>query len=225
MYFNPSNKRVLLVSAHPDDEVLGVGGTVYKLSQEGHQIDLCIFTDGSSTQYSDDTVIRDKKFGECRKAMDVLGVRKIIQLDFPDMQLDRVKHHIINDAMSKVIREIDPEIVFCPSPHELNKDHQILAESLKVAIRPVGNFPRKIYFYEVLSSGEWNLDSPFPPNAFYDIGLCIEEKIRAFKCYESEMRIYPHPRSVEGIKILGSYRGLQSGVRFAEAFMIYREVT
>lgn len=219
------NKDILIFSAHYDDETLGMGGTIYRLVHGmGCRVSLCVCTDSSSTQYRGDEVIKEKKVLECQQAMKVLGVVNILHGNLPDMQLDQVKHHILNNAMAKAIKDVRPDIVFCPSPHELNNDHRLIAESLRVAIRPVGEFPSEVYYYEILSSSEWNLDSVFKPNVFYDITSCIDKKIAALACYQTETRKYPHPRSAEGVRILGGYRGLQAGVQYAEAFRLYREV-
>lgn len=223
---NKSNKvkKILIIAPHPDDEVLGMGGTLSLLKAKGEAMTLCLVTDGSSTQYKNNDSIGKKKMAECHKAMKILGIKNIISLGFKDMQLDQAPHFKLNESLKKVIDDTKAEMIFAPSPIDLNKDHQLVAESLKVAVRPVGPTARKIYFYEVLSSSEWNLSASFLPNVFIDITDYLTNKIKAFSCYQTEARQYPNPRSPEGIKILAQYRGLQAGVRFAEAFQLYREL-
>lgn len=219
------NKRVLIFAAHPDDEVLGVGGTIARLKDLGNKIFVCFVTEGSSTQYKNNSAIQKRKFADCEKAMKVLGVDKTIFLNFKDMQLDQVPHYQLNESICGVIDAIKPELIFSTSPYDLNKDHQLVAESVKVAVRRITqNYLGKIYFYEILSSSEWNFSNQFLPNKFIDISKYMEEKKKAFSCYRTEIREYPHPRSFEGIDILARYRGLQVGFEFAEAFMLYREI-
>jgi N-acetylglucosamine malate deacetylase 1 len=216
-----NNKKVLILAAHPDDEVLGCGGIIQKYKKESNsKVYVCIITDGSSTQYQKNIKIRKQKNEECQKANRLLGVNEIIRLDFPDMNLDTVPHFKLNLKIEEIVEKIKPNVLFTHSSIDINKDHFLINQSTAVITRPGKSYLEKIYEYEVLSSTEWQRDSAFIPNTYVNITSYIKKKIESFKQYKTEVRKYPHPRSPEGVKILARYRGLQSGYLFAEAFKL-----
>lgn len=210
--------NILVIAAHPDDEVLGMGGTIKKFSKLGNNIKLCVISEGASAQYSDKEMINVRR-ESCTKAGKILGIQDFKFLGFPDAKLDSIPQLEINIEIEKIISEFNPEIVFTISNGDLSKDHQKVFESTLVATRPVNNKIRKVLAYE--------LPGPrieqFQPTIFEDISSEINSKNEAMLEYESEMEQFPHPRSIESIESLAKYRGSQSGLKFAEAFKLVYE--
>lgn len=216
--------KILVLAAHPDDEILGVGGTIPLLTKQKKQVDVLIFTDGSSTQYfNNDTVLEDK-FIEAKNANDILGSNLLPRLDFPDMRLDTVAHVDKNVALGKIISEGGYDTVFVQDQTDINKDHGELFESTLVACRTYpGQKVNHLLSYYVNSSTEWgNLlkKEPFNPNVFVDISSTIESKLDAMKKYETELRQHPHPRSIEAMRTSAKYFGNIVGTEYAEPFKL-----
>lgn len=221
-------KKILVVAAHPDDEVLGVGGTIaFHTGVRGDEVYVLIVTEGCSSQYRDDPAVLERKKEEARKANEILGVKELIFADLPDMRLDSLAHVEINRVLEKSIREIEPEIVFTQHP-DVNKDHVLVYESTMVAVRPVpGQCVKKVYTYASASSTEWTPSISrdyFVPNTFFDITDTLEQKIKAFECYGVEQREYPHPRSPESIRIYARRDGISVGFKAAEPFILVRNI-
>ena len=214
--------KVLVIAAHPDDEILGVGGTIPLLAAMKKQVDVLIFTDGSSAQYFNNAAILEDKFGEAEVANSVVGSKVLPRLDFPDMRLDTVAHIDKNIALGKVISSGGYDTVFVQDRTDINRDHGELFESTLVACRPFpGQKVRHLLSYYVNSSTEWgNLlkKAPFNPNVFVDITTTIDTKLTAMSKYETEMRDYPHPRSTESIRNSAKYFGNMIGTEYAEPF-------
>lgn len=211
--------NILVIAAHPDDEVLGVGGAIIKYVQKGNNVYVAMITDGCSGVYEESKKgILKNSMEECRK---ILGVKEIFNLDFPNQKLDIVPLIEISQAIEKVIKKVNPEIVYMHNESDVNQDHRVIYNAGLIATRPIQ--PSKIsevLTYETLSSTEWNFGKSFLPNYFIDISSVIDKKIRAFSKYKTEVKEFPHPRSIEGIKTLAKYRGMQSGLQYAEAFKI-----
>lgn len=224
-------KKVLVIAAHPDDEVLGCGGTIARLCNEGVECHLLIVTDGSSSQYRDSDhlheIIEAKKL-ETKNCADRLGFKSIHYGELPDMKLDQTPHIVINQVIEKVIDEIQPDTVFTHFWGDVNRDHQEVFKSTLVAVRPVmGQVVRELYCYRVPSSTEWTPnkgDSMFMPNCFMDITAFLEQKYKAFACYSTELRDYPHPRSVQYLRETDKAAGLRVGMLAAEEFVLLREL-
>lgn len=224
-------KKILVIAAHPDDEVLGMGGTIAKLVKEGNMVDVLIVTDGSSSQYHDSDhlaeIIEAKKM-ETRNCADVLGVRDIYYGELPDMKLDTIPHTKINQVIEDVIDKVQPDTVFTHFWGDVNCDHQNVYKSTLVVVRPVqGQVVKELYCYRVPSSTEWTpnkADTMFMPNCFVDIEQCAEQKYKAFACYLTELRDYPHPRSVQYLRESDKAAGLQVGMLAAEEFVLLRKL-
>jgi LmbE family N-acetylglucosaminyl deacetylase len=215
---NKKNK-VLIFAAHPDDEILGCGGVIQKYVVAGDQVFVCIVTDGSSSQYPEDNNIANLKDKQCKKANKYLGVTKVIRLNFPDMKLDTIPHIELNNKLNEITEVVKPNIIYSHSSVDLNKDHVCISESLSVVTRPNKGNLEKVYEYEVLSSTEWSRRLAFRPNTFEAFDRSImRKKQKAFGHYTTEVRNYPHSRSLEAIEVLAKYRGLQMGAQYAEAF-------
>lgn len=225
--------RVLIIAAHPDDEVLGMGGTIAKYAAAGAQIALLIVTDGSSAQYQgsgDIAAVIEKKKKETEACAAILGIQSIYYGGLPDMKLDATPHIQINAAIEKVVEEFAPNIVYTHFYGDVNKDHQCVYESTLVACRPLaGQVVKRLFAYSVPSSTEWNVQrekTAFMPNWFEDIsGGFAEKKYEAFAKYETELRPYPHPRSVEYLRETDIAEGLRVGLGAAESFVLLRNLT
>lgn len=224
-------KKILVVAAHPDDEVLGMGGTIAKLTKSGNEVSVLIVTDGSSSQYRDSIhlrrIIEDKK-RETWACAQALGVKNVYYGEQPDMRLDCTPHIYINKVIEGLIDELQPDTVFTHFWGDVNRDHQEVYESTLVAVRPVlGQVVKELYSYRVPSSTEWTpmkADTMFMPNVFVDISEVAEQKYEAFSKYSTELRDYPHPRSVQHLRELDVARGLEVGQGPTETFMLLRNL-
>ena len=224
-------KKVLVIAAHPDDEVMGLGGTIAKLSAQGVECHLLIVTDGSSSQYrgSDHLgeIIEAKKI-ETKNCADTLGFRSIHYGELPDMKLNTTPHIVINQVIERVIDEVQPDTVFTHFWGDVNRDHQEVYKSTLVAVRPVmGQVVKELYCYRVPSSTEWTpnkADTMFMPNYFVNIEKSAEQKYKAFACYSTELREYPHPRSVQYLRETDKAVGIRIGLLVAEEFVLLRKL-
>lgn len=215
--------KILVISPHPDDEVLGCGGTIAKYSDEGDEVYLCIVTKAYTPDWSMEFI--ENRPEEVKKANRILGIKKTYFLDFPTVKLDTIPQKDLNEAISKVINEIKPDIVYFPHKGDLNKDHRLVFESSLVATRPLHHKIKRILSYECLSETEWGQSiEAFNPNVYVDITKTLKTKIEAMKVYESEVKPHPHPRSLEMINILAKMRGGAVGLEAAESFILIREI-
>jgi N-acetylglucosamine malate deacetylase 1 len=216
--------RVLVIAAHPDDEVLGMGGTIAVLTARGDEVRIVVVTDGSSTQYPGDAEIRSRKEEEARRASSELGVEDYVHLDLPDMRLDTLPHVEVNGIVEEHVRAFAPEVVYTVQP-DVNLDHRVLFDSVSVATRPIAGQPvRRLLTYAPTSSTEWTPAAVnwFVPNWYVDVTTTIERKIAAFAHYESERREYPHPRSERAIRATAEFHGTACGFEYAEPFVLVR---
>ena len=207
-----------MISAHPDDEVIGMGATIKKLSLT-NKIWLCVVSEGASAQYSDKKMIKVRR-DACKKSSKILGISKIQFLDYPDMRLDSVSHLEINKELEKIIRKLKPTIVYSPPSHDLNKDHQKVFESSLVVTRPLVSSVKSLLCYELPGP----VREPFRPTIYENVEKEFSYKIKGFKMYKSEIMKFPHPRSINAIENLAIYRGTQSGLRKAEAFELVHSI-
>lgn len=221
-------KNILVVAAHPDDEVLGCGGTVRRLVDEGHSLYTLILGEGiTSRDISRQREKRVKDISELKKmgeaANRLLGASRIFTHDFPDNRFDGVALLDIVKVIEDVKGEVKPDLVFTHWEGDLNIDHRITFQAVQTAFRPLpGDTLRDMYSFEVLSSSEWNATNVFAPDCFFNIEKTLDIKIAAMEKYVSEIRNYPHPRSSEGIRVNAQYRGMQSGMMLAEGFKTIR---
>lgn len=211
--------KILVIAAHPDDEILGVGGTILKHTANHDEIFVCIATKGYEPEWSKKYI--ENKIREQKKVDKILKVKKRFNLDFPSVKLNTISTGELSNAVTKVVEEVKPDIVYTHYENDLNYDHTLLFRASMVATRPPQKI--KIYCYETLSETEWG-KSAFTPNYWVEIGRHLEGKIRAFKIYKSEINPSPHPRSVEGIRILAKKRGSEICVKYAEAFIMIRNI-
>ena len=162
---------------------------------------------------------------EIEKVNEILGIKKTYFLNFPTVKLDTIPQKELNDSILKIIKEIQPEVLYIPHQGDLNKDHRLVFEATLVAVRPTSGPVKRILSYETLSETEGgSLIKIFVPNVYEDITNTFNIKIEAMKKYRSEIREYPHPRSLEIIEALAKKRGSESGFKLAEAFILIREI-
>lgn len=216
--------KVLILAAHPDDEVLGCGATAARLVREGHMVIPVILCENASVRYG------EKMQGyleECAlKSAEILGIVKPIFLGLPDQKLDTFSALEMAQILEETIKANKPDIIFTHHSGDINKDHQVIFEATMVATRPLPtNGVRTIYTYETISSTEWiapDSAAYFKPSTFYDVTSTIELKLKAFNQYTSEIRRYPHPRSLEAIEIRAKDWGARVGMKAAEPFQLVR---
>ncbi len=223
--------RVLVVAAHPDDEVLGCGGTMARLAREGYEVFTLILGEGVRSRYDqdvDDTNIEESLKNLKKQALEanrILGVKEVFFSDFPDNRFDSVDLLDIVKVVERFKKEVKPQIIFTHSKADLNIDHRITYKAVVTATRPMpGASVKAVCSFEVLSSTEWNYPQEFSPNLYFDISDTIGLKLEAMEAYSSELREFPHPRSLEGIKVKATQRGMEVGLKYAEAFEVVRDV-
>ena len=224
-------RQILVVAAHPDDEVLGCGGTIAKLVDEGASVHVAFLADGVLSREGDESEQSkaiDVRRLAARQCCDILGVESITFGDFPDNMMDSVPLLNIVKKVEELVDKYNPDTVFTHHGGDLNIDHQRVHEAVVTASRPQNDLPIKtLLFFEVPSSTEWQLPDRVPlfaPNWFVDISNTVERKIRAFEVYAEELRDWPHPRSIKGVEYLARWRGATVGFEAAEAFSLGREL-
>ena len=222
------SKKILIVAAHPDDEVLGCFGTVARLIQEGYEAYTLILGEGKTSRDEerqvdirlDDLAILSS---EIENANNIIGIKKVFVESFPDNRFDSVDLLDIIKVVLKVKEEVQPDIIFTHYEHDLNIDHQVTYKAVMTATRPMENeCVKEIYSFEILSSTEWNYPLSFSPDTYFDINNTLDQKIEAMEKYASELCDYPHPRSLEGINLNARYQGMRVGKRAVEAFKSVR---
>jgi LmbE family N-acetylglucosaminyl deacetylase len=217
---------MLVIAPHPDDEVLGAGGTVARLSDAGAEVVVAIVTRGAPPLFAEAATANVRR--EARAAHARLGVARTVFLDHPAARLDQVPHHELNRALGELVREVAPDTLLLPFVGDIHLDHQLTFLSAMVAARPqCAEFPGRILCYETLSETNWNapLMAPsFVPNVFVDISAQLERKLEAMSLFASQQRDFPHERSLAAIRALATLRGSTVHRPAAEAFMLVRQV-
>jgi len=218
--------KVQVIAAHPDDEILGVGGTVAMHVQRGDCVQLAILCEGVSVRYDPERQAEVR--GQSLKAASVLGVSNIITQDFQDQGLDGRPIIEITREVEKLIQSFQPETVYTQFGGDLNRDHRVLAEAVMVATRPyAAPFVREVLMYETPSSTEWSsphLSPMFQPHIFVDITSTLEKKLDAFACYAAEVCPEPHPRSLAALRQRAGYWGSLVNRAAAEPFVCVRSL-
>lgn len=225
------SSSALILAAHPDDEVLGCGGTIAKLSDNGVIIHVAFIADGVFSrighQAAHQEELNDRRTA-AKKACDILGVKSVSFGDFPDNRMDTIPLLDITKAVETLIAKHQPERVFTHHAGDVNIDHRRLHEAVVTACRPQPGHPVKtLLCFEVPSSTEWQLPGSAPaftPNWFVNISETFDRKLSALEAYADELRNWPHPRSRQGVEHLAHWRGATVGVDAAEAFMLGRQL-
>ena len=223
-------RRILVTAAHPDDEVLGCGGTIAKHMLQSDEVYCLILGEGITSRYSQPSQAKAEELealkAEANEAGRILGIKKIFFRDFPDNCFDTTPFLEIVKAVEEVKEEVKPDTIYTHHHGDLNIDHRITFEAVLTACRPLKNETvREIYSFEVPSSTEWNspdAETYFMPDVFVDISKTFDKKIAALKAYQSEIREYPHPRSPEALEIIARHWGVSIGKELVEAFKLVR---
>ena len=228
---NKSIESILVVAAHPDDEVLGCGGTIARLSRAGIPVSVLFTADGvtsrdaTSDEMSCELELRRKA---ARRACNILGVTRITFLDNPDNMLDTVPLLGLAKQIESEILEVKPTHILTHHAGDTNIDHRRTLDACVVCCRPQrDNHNISIFTFEVASSTEWQIPSnhsSFVPNLYIDISDYLDVKLKALECYRYELRDWPHPRSLKAIGHLAKWRGATVGVDSAEAYVIGRMI-
>jgi LmbE family N-acetylglucosaminyl deacetylase len=222
-------KNVLVVAAHPDDEILGCGATMARHAAEGDRVTVLLMADGVGARNPENaTVALAERQGAARKANKILGVDEVTLLTYPDNRMDTAALLDIVQDMEKVIRQCTPEVVYTHHSGDVNIDHRLVSEAVVVACRSSPGFSvRQLLFFETASSTEWRppvSGMSFAPNYFVNISSYLALKLQALEVYSEELRAFPHPRSKTAVAHLAAWRGATVGVEAAEAFELARAI-
>ena len=222
-----NKKRVLVVAPHPDDETLGVGGTIAKYSAQGDEVFVLMVSGHLPPIYSRKAY--EETVSEAYLAFSVLGVKKSEFLEIPATMIGDQPLHEVNARISKVVNDFNPHIVLCPYP-DRHIDHRLVFDSVMVATRPVGvgKDIKIVAAYETLSETHWNaphIEPNFTPNWVVDISDHISKKLNALECYKSQISEFPAPRSIEAVEALAKFRGTQAGFGYGEGLHIVRMIS
>lgn len=215
---------VLIVVAHPDDEVLGCGGTAAALAAQGISVRSCILCGQAEARQNRPAVVDFHK--DLEHAQEILGLGNPILGDFPNIQFNCVPHLTLVQFIESAIAETGANLIFTHHPSDLNNDHLQTARACQAAARLFQRSPdiprlRGLFYMEVLSATEWAFPGsgdPFQPDTFFPVRHTLEQKVTALRAYRKVMRDFPHPRSEKIIKALAAFRGGQAGMTYAEAF-------
>ena len=210
--------KILVIAAHPDDEILGVGGTICKHINNNDEVYVCIVTKAYEPQWSKDYI--ERKIIEQKEVDNFLNIKKRYNLNLLTTKINTIPSGEFNFKITEIVDEVNPDILYTHFEYDLNYDHSLIFRASLVATRP----PKKIKLlsFETPSSSEWSIKA-FKPNYYVNIKDFLDKKINAFKIYKSEVKSYPYPRSPEGIEILARKRGSEECIEYAEAFILIRD--
>lgn len=216
--------RVLVVAPHPDDEILGAGGTIAKYSAVGADVTVATVAGHRPPLYAEE--MYQRTVTEARAAHAIVGAARSIFLDLPATLLGDEPVHVLNGKLHKIVVEAEPDVVLIPYP-DRHVDHRIVFESMMVATRPVGIGTKisLVAAFETLSETHWNaphIEPSFTPTWVNDVTAFMDAKTRALRCYESQIPPFPGPRSIEAMHALATFRGTQAGFAAGEGFHVIR---
>lgn len=227
-----TDNRILVVAAHPDDEVLGCGATIARLAREGAEVHIAILGEGITSRYEKeerpDRKLIENLHAASRQVAKLLGAKNLSMHDLPDNKFDTVPLLEVVKIVEEVVKEVQPRVVYTHHGGDLNIDHAITARAVLTATRPVAGCPvRELLAFEVPSSTEWafqQYEPAFRADVFMDVQATIEAKVKAMELYEGEARPFPHPRSAEALRAIARRWGSVAGIEYAEAFSLVRSV-
>jgi LmbE family N-acetylglucosaminyl deacetylase len=224
--------KVLIIAAHPDDEILGCGGTIARLAQEGHDVYIAIIGEGITSRYRQreqvDKALVEELHASNQKVSRLLGIRKVFLYSLPDNRFDTMPLLDVVKIIEELLGRLRPQAIYTHHGGDLNIDHVIVHRAVLTATRPMaGDQVKEIYAFEVPSSTEWafgQFQPAFSANVFVDISDTLELKIQAMHLYEGEARPSPHPRSTESLRAIAQRWGSVVGLKAAEAFELVRDI-
>ncbi len=223
-------ENILVFAAHPDDEVLGLGGSVRRFTDEGKTVRAVILAEGLTSRADSREMADESRLLElqedCLRAAKEVGYVSVDFCGMADNRMDGTELLNIIKAVTKYVEIYNPDTIFTHHHGDLNIDHRRTCEAVLTACRPVGKYSvKRIYAFETPSSTEWAYGcmEPFVPNVYVDVSNTLEAKLRGMSCYRTESTEFPHPRSLEALRALGKYRGSNVGFELAEGFMLLRE--
>ena len=220
--------KILIIVAHSDDETIGMGGTIKKHVNNGDEVSVISMTNGVGARLNNKNKNIQNRLIESQKASEILGFNWLKRFDFPDNEMDKCSSLEITKAIEEIKFKLNPEIVYFHNGGDLNIDHRIVSSSVLTAFRPQPNEScKELRVFEIPSStdfGHENITGRFIPNLYIDISDNWLTKLNALKAYKTEMRDYPHSRSLESIENLAKVRGSQVGIKMAEAFQVIRKI-
>jgi len=221
----------VVIVAHPDDEVLGCGGTIARLAQEGQKVYIAVLGEGITSRYQQQEEANQGHVkalhARCREVAELLGAKDLFVYDLPDNRFDTVPLLKVIKIIEELVDRSQPQVIYTHHGGDLNIDHIITHRAVLTATRPMTDCPvKEIYAFEVPSSTEWAFEQfqPFQTNVFMDISATLEIKLKAMELYESEARSFPHPRSPEALRAVARHWGSVVGCEAAEAFELIRAV-
>lgn len=216
-----TSKRVLVIAAHPDDELLGVGGTIALHAANGDEV-TCVVVAAANLKHN----IYGAKdvHSQARLAAATIGVHELKLLDFPDQGLDSFSLVDIISPLESIVAEVQPHVVYLQYGYDINRDHQILFQAALVATRPIEKHIEGIFAFDTVSSTEWAYPRTFIPDTWVDISTTLQKKLEAMACYEIELRDWPHPRSLRSLRAKAESAGSQVVAEAAECFMTIRRI-
>ena len=217
---------VLVIAPHPDDEILGVGGTIAKRVMNGDDVYVCVVTKAGEPLFREELVEQGRK--ECREADKYLGVKETFFLNFPAVRLEEVPRYKLNDGLMQAVQKVKPDEVYIPHRGDMQLDHKMIVDAVMVALRPkYDHVVKRIYAYETLSETGWDIPNTvneFIPTVYEDISETLEKKLEAMNIFQSQLAEFPAARSLGAIEALARYRGATVNVMAAEAFTLIREI-
>lgn len=218
--------KVLVIAPHPDDEVLGVGGTIHRLASDGGDVTVAIVTKGWEPLFPESQVKQVR--AEAKSANESLGVRSLRFLDLPVTRLNTIPEHELNATFEKLLADVQPEWVFVPFPADRHEDHRQVFDACQVAMRPTAGLAcvTRVLSYETVSETHWatpRVEPSFEPQFYVDVTNHLEAKLRAMRCYASQIKPAPDARSLKAVSALATWRGSVMGMNAAEGFMVLRE--
>jgi LmbE family N-acetylglucosaminyl deacetylase len=224
--------KILVIAAHPDDEVLGCGATAARLALEHHEVHFAILGEGITSRHPQRSDADASQLAclhqQAHAAAAQLGARSVVLHQLPDNRLDTVPLLEVVKIVEELVDRLKPEVIYTHHPGDLNVDHGVIHRAVLTATRPVaGQSVREIYAFEVPSSTEWSFGSAprqFRPNVFVDVAATLEAKVAAMACYQAESREFPHPRSPEALRAAATRWGSVVGFVAAEAFELVRSL-
>jgi LmbE family N-acetylglucosaminyl deacetylase len=218
-----SPSGILVIAAHPDDEVLGCGGTLPLHVRNGDRVEVVIACESVSLRYGGPGAMVDMN-AQMHAAAKELGVHDVTLLGFEDQNLESIRLTKLITALEDMVDRIQPRVVYCQYGGDVNRDHQLLFKAALVACRPTHPSIEGLFAFYTHSSTEWAYPRSFVPDTWVDIGDTLEQKLAAMACYESELRDYPHPRSLKAIRSKAEATGSECCLAAAEAFMTVRRI-